>query len=534
MKRLLLTATAIAATLTIWAQQPDPAAILPPESYEFAARDLLLKGYESRYLALDSISRRRTVADPSDETLTDRLMRLPTIIEMPFNSVVRNNIELYAKRNPSTTERVIGRSLYYMPIFETALQRYGLPSELKYLPIVESALVPTARSRAGALGLWQFMPATAGDMGLEINSLVDERCDPLRASDAAARYLKALHDIYGDWGLTLAAYNYGPGNVNNAIRRSGTAKRDFWSIYNQLPSETQNYFPRFIAATYIMNYFGDHGISPALAKKPIVTDTVHVNRRVHFQQIADVLDIPIEEIRFLNPQYIADIVPGNIHTYVLTLPSVQAECYVANEDSIVNHNAELYARLDRVTPGGQISAGGSGEYVTELVVKYHTVRKGETLKSIARAYGVTAASIRKANGIRGNRLKKGRRLKINTYERRYLSADTAATAATTVATTEASAATAKEEPKPVKEAPKYTTYTVKRGDTLSKIARATGAAIDDIREANGLTNDNIMVGQKLKIPAAGQAPAKVSKANTGSKAKASKSKKKKRRSSRRR
>lgn len=552
MKRFLIAAlAACAAALPLAAQQTADASdpkysltdnnILPPESFEFATRDMMLKGYESRYLALDSMAQRRVVPDPSEDVIVERLMNLPTTIEMPYNSVVRSYIDLYAKRKPGLTERVLGASLYYMPIFETALQKYELPSELKYLAIVESALNPTARSKAGAVGLWQFMPATAGDMGLEINSLVDQRCDPILASEAAARYLKNLYGIYGDWSLAIAAYNCGPGNINKAIRRSGQPKRDFWTIYNQLPRETQGYFPNFIAATYIMNYYGDHGISPALAKKPIVTDTVHVNRRVHFQQIADVLDIPIDEIRYLNPQYISDIVPGNVHTYVLTLPSVQAECYVANEDSIVNHNADLYARLDRVTPGGEVKTDASGTYVQELVVKYHTVRKGENLNTIAKAYGVTAASIRKANGIKGTRLKNGTRLKINTYERKYVGADTTSAQAQPAPIAQPADSAAVSAPAPEAQqqklaaqeqapAQQFTTYVVKAGDTLYKISQATGATVDAIRQANNLTNDNIMVGQRLKIPT-GTAAVSKSKAPA---AKAKTTKKKSRRSSKKR
>jgi len=531
MKHLLLSAILAAAALSASAQPSQTLeakdtitddAIVPPESFDFATYDIRHDGYMRRYSTLDSISRRKSVAEVSEDVYIDRLQRLPTIIDMPYNSVVRRYIDLYAVEKPGLVERVLGASLYYMPIFENAVEKYGLPNELKYLPIIESALNPNAKSRAGAVGLWQFMPATASDWGLEVNSLVDQRRDPYASSDAAARYLKSLYKTYGDWSLAIAAYNCGPGNVNKAIRRSGVPKKDFWTIYNHLLKETQGYFPSFVAANYIMKYFGEHGISPVLAKKPIVTDTVHVSRRVHFEQISEVLDIPIDEIRALNPQYIADIIPGNIHPYTLTLPSVQAACYVANEDSIVNHNADKYARPDRIALGATVkgSSAQGGEYVEVLVVKYHTVKKGENLNSIAKRYGVRASDIRKINKIKGSRLKKGTRLKINTYQRQYVQpqvqTDSTTAPADSVPTTapvavdkssaksvQTSGAKTTESAPAHSTAPQTKNYTVKRGDTLSKIAKKNGVTIDAIRKANNLKSDNIQIGQRLKIPVKG-------------------------------
>ncbi len=256
-----------------------------------------------------------------------------------------------------------------------------------------------------------MLPTATGE-GLEVNSLVDQRRDPYTSSDAAARYLKKLYDIFGDWSLAIASYNCGPGNVNKAIRRAGgEGKKDFWQIYPYLPAETRGYVPAFIAANYVMNYYDKHNISPALAKKPIVTDTVHISRRVHFEQIRDVLGIPMEELKTLNPQYRTGLIPGDIRPYALVLPSLQVYAYVANEDTIVNHNAERYARRDVVEPAAAGAGSDSkGEYVEELVVKYHTVKKGETLTSIARKYGVTAAAIRKTNKI-GKKVRRGQKLR---------------------------------------------------------------------------------------------------------------------------
>jgi len=518
----------------------DPANITVPASFEVDVDKMMQNWYLTNYAVIDRDADKRANVETTDEVYIERLQRLPNVIEMPFNPVVRSFIKMYVERKKGLVETMLGMSLYYMPIFEQALDRYGLPMELKYLPIIESSLNPNAVSPAGATGLWQFMTPTATGEGLEVNSLVDERRDPIRSSDAAARYLKKLYDTYGDWLLAIAAYNCGPGNVNKAIRRSG-GKKDFWGLYFFLPSETRDYIPAFIAANYTMNYYPEHNISPALAKKPIITDTIHINRRVHFQQISDVLDIPMEELRALNPQYRQDVIPGNIKPYSLTLPNLQAYNYIANEDSIVNHDADKYARLD-VATAGQSCNGEKGEYVDELVVKYHKVRKGETLRSIAKKYGVSPSAVRKANGGK-KRLKRGATLTIKTYQRRYIEtpdstkiaapADSLSITAngtdmkvdSTNVTTDANTVVsnaitnstennARQVEKEKKSGPvrqKTITYTVKSGDNLSKIAKKHGVTIEDIQKANNLKGTNIIAGQKLKIPAKKSTKSKSSK-----------------------
>lgn len=525
--------------------------IVYPESFETDVKQMQENWYLRNYADIDLQADSRQPVTATDAEITERLQQLPTVIEMPFNSVVRSYIDMYANRRRQLVENMLGMSLYYMPIFEEALDRYGMPLELKYLPVIESALNPVAVSRAGATGLWQFMLPTAQGEGLEVSSVVDERRDPYRSSDAAARYLKKLYGIFGDWSLAIAAYNCGPGNVTKAMRRAGYNAKDFWAIYPFLPPETRGYVPAFIAANYIMNYYDKHNISPALARKPIVTDTVHVSKRVHFQQISDVMGIPMDELRILNPQYRTDLIPGDIRPYALVLPSLQAYAYLSNEDSIVNHNAELYARRDVVEPGMRQGSDAGGEYVDELVVKYHTVKRGETLSSIARKYGVTKASIRSANKI-GNRVRRGQRLKINTYQRRYISpaapaADSAAVAATAdsaaVAAVSDSTAVAAAVPadtaaatvpaasaasnrvstamdsstrtqqtgpaqqtrtqtkRPAQQQATTRTHTVKKGESLSRIANKYGVTVAALKSANGLKGDNIQPGQKLKIPA---------------------------------
>lgn len=522
--------------------------LIMPESAETDTRAMLENWYLQHYAIIDTDEDSAEGPEFSEEVLMDRLSRLPVVIEMPYNSVVSNSIRFYARKR-QLVENMLGLSIYYMPIFEAALERHGLPRELKYLPVVESALVPDARSRAGAGGLWQFMPATGTGYGLEQNSLVDMRFEPYASSEAAAKYLKQLHSTFGDWSLAIAAYNCGPGNINKALRRAGEGKHDFWDIYPFLLPETRGYFPAFIAVNYIMTYHRDHGISPALARRPLVTDTVHVRRRVHFDQIAEVMDIPIEELRALNPQYRRDIIPGDIRPYPLTLPSLQAYAYLANEDSIVNHNASRYARRGRVEPAGSGTAGrdARGEYTEEEIVQWHTVRRGETLSAIASRYGTTVRAIRNLNNC-GKNVRAGRRLKIKTTVRRYrepepaqpvLAADTTATApvdstamaatATPADSTAAGEVTAAfaaaeiptdpaAETAPAATAPEPRTeraeparaareeprrprrHKVRRGENLSKIANRYGITVAALKRANNLTSDRIQVGQRLVIP----------------------------------
>ena len=377
-----------------------------PESVETDVNRMMQNWYLQNYTALDKEVDNRPDVATTDAELIERLQAIPTTIEMPFNSVVRQYIDMYTGRKRSLVESMLGMSLYYMPIFEQAIEKEGIPIELKYLPVIESAMNPDAVSRAGAVGLWQIMLPTARGLGLEINTLVDERRDPVRSSEAAARYLRELYDIYKDWSLAIAAYNCGPGNVNKALRRAGDdARKGFWAIYPYLPRETRGYVPCFIAATYVMNYYNKHNISPALAKKPIVTDSVHVNRRVHFQQIADILKLPVEQLQVLNPQYRKQEIPGTPdRPWPLVLPANQTYAYIMSEDAIAAHNADLYARRDVVEPATGMEArpatvdGQEGEWVVTEDVKWHKVRHNETMASIAKRYGVSLKSLKRWNG----------------------------------------------------------------------------------------------------------------------------------------
>ena len=376
------------------------------------------------------------------ETYIERLQRIPSVMEMPYNDVVRKFIDRYAVRLRASVSYMLGAANFYMPIFEEALEMYNLPLELKYLPVIESALSPTATSRVGAAGLWQFMLATGKQYGLEVNSLVDERRDPIKSTYAAARYLRDLYKIYDDWNLVIAAYNYGPQNINKAIHRAGGVK-DYWAIYKYLPRETQGYVPAFIAANYIMTYYCEHNICPMRTQIPAKSDTIVVNRDVHFKQIAAVTGIRIEELRSLNPQYRRDIVNGSTQPSVIRLPQTYVNAFLDREDSIYNYEAatlltkrtvvevtaddvkeEVVARSQTVAPkthqathsrtravsqsrnrrGGKTATKGKSQSVT--------VKSGQTLSQIAKKNNTTVEKLKRLNGIKGNNIRAGKKLKV--------------------------------------------------------------------------------------------------------------------------
>ncbi|MBR5440130.1 MAG: lytic transglycosylase domain-containing protein, partial [Prevotella sp.] len=311
-----------------------------PEALTLAVDSLLDLYHTQAYLQVDSTCNLPDYNPEYDrEVYIERLQQLPTVIEMPYNDIVRQFIDRYSGRLRRSVSIMLGQQNFYMPIFEQALETYGLPLELRYLPIIESALKPNAVSRVGAAGLWQFMIATAKQYGLEVTSLVDERRDPIKSSNAAARYLKTLYKIFGDWHLVIAAYNCGPENVNKAVHRAGGVK-DYWHIYPYLPAETRGYVPAFIAANYIMNYYCEHNICPMLSSLPAKTDTLVLNRDVHFEQIAGVLGVDVKLIEELNPQYRRSIVNGNNRPSILRLPMNYVTQFIDMEDSIYAHRAD--------------------------------------------------------------------------------------------------------------------------------------------------------------------------------------------------
>lgn len=348
----------------------------------------------------------------SDSVYMDRLSRMPTVMEMPYNEIVRKFIDMYTGRLRNHVAFMLSACNFYMPIFEEALDTYNLPLELKYLPIIESALNPSAVSRAGASGLWQFMIGTGKIYGLESNSLVDERRDPIKATWAAARYLRDMYDIYKDWNLVIAAYNCGPGTINKAIRRAG-GKTDYWEIYNFLPKETRGYVPAFIAANYVMTYYCKHNICPMETNIPDATDTIQVSRNLHFKQIADICGISIDEIKSLNPQYKKSIIPGDSKPQTLRLPMNYISTFIDKQNAIYAHRSnELFKnrRTVSVSDTGSQSHGSKSSATGD--VTYHKIRSGENLDKIARKYGVTVNQLKSWNDLRSSKITAGKRLKI--------------------------------------------------------------------------------------------------------------------------
>ncbi|QUB47817.1 transglycosylase SLT domain-containing protein [Prevotella sp. oral taxon 475] len=359
------------------------------------------------------------------EVFVERLSRLPTLIEMPYNEVVQKFIDRYSSRLRRSVSYMLGASNFYLPIFEQALESYGLPLELKYLPIIESALNPKAVSHVGATGLWQFMLATGKQYGLEVNSLVDERCDIVKSSYAAAHYLSDLYRIFGDWNLVIAAYNAGPDNINKAIHRA-KGERDYWKIYPYLPRETRGYVPAFIAANYIMTYYCEHNICPMTATLPIKTDTVVVNRDLHFEQISAVLNLELTELRSLNPQYRTDLICGASAPCTLRLPSTAVNRFIDRENDIYAYNAaDLLARRKEVsvtepapvyTPPRRSSTRSRRSRHrherTPHAGRSVTIRQGDTLSQIAARNHTTVKQLKKLNNISGSSIRAGKKLKV--------------------------------------------------------------------------------------------------------------------------
>ena len=411
--------------------------------------DSLLNLYMSKtYLSGDNDCEMKNVNPVYPrEVFIERLSRIPSVMELAYNDVVQKFIDRYSGRLRYSVSYMLGACNFYLPIFEEALEAYQLPLELKYLPIIESALNPKAVSRAGATGLWQFMIGTGKQYGLEVNSLVDERRDPVKSSYAAARYLRDLYKIFGDWNLVIAAYNCGPENINKAIHRANAntgqpqegenapaINKDYWHIYPYLPAETRGYVPAFIAANYIMTYYCNHNICPMTTRLPAQTDTIVVNKNVHLEQIAAVLNLDLDMLRSLNPEYRHDVVPGLTKPSVIRLPLADTGRFIDNADSIYayraddllnkrvevtinddvvptyssrskvsrrNSRASRNSRATRRSKGRSSRGGGSV-----------TIQRGQTLSQIAKRNGTTVAKLKKLNGIKGNNIQAGKKIRV--------------------------------------------------------------------------------------------------------------------------
>jgi membrane-bound lytic murein transglycosylase D len=403
-----------------------------------------------------------------------------TTIPLTYNAHVKSFIELYANRRRKQASRMLGLSYVYFPMFEEYLAKYNLPLELKYLAMVESALNPTAGSKAGAKGLWQFMSFTGAEYGLRVSSLIDERFDPEKETEAACQFLQSLYARYGDWFLVLAAYNSGPGTVNKAILRAGGVK-NYWAIWPYLPAETRGYVPAFIAVTYVMNYAAEHNIypmNPGLLMHG--TDTVSVRNRVAFDQLNECIGVPMEDLKFFNPQYTKGIIPGTQdYPYELRMPTKYALRFVQLEDSIYSYVTKVEKEREVIEE--------KVETVSDSFV--HTVKKGESLGSIARKYHCTVASIKKWNHLKRDTIHVGQRLTIyrsGAPMAQVKSNDTKSNKSSGNKSSGNSKSTVK-------------THTVKKGETLSSISRKYGCTVNDIKKWNNLKNNTVKVGQKLKI-----------------------------------
>jgi len=419
-----------------------------------------------------------------DSVYMTRLRNIPSIIPLTYNKTVRNFIEMYLFKKRYKVEEILGLMPYYFPLFDEIIDSYNMPYEFKNLAIIESALIARAKSRAKAVGLWQFMYGTGKMYGLQINSLIDERRDPYKSTDAAMRYLRDLHKVFNDWHLAIAAYNCGPGNVRKAIRRSG-GKTNFWEIYAYLPRETRGYVPAFIAANYVFTYYKEHGISAKSTKLPITNDTIMIDRYVHLGQIADKLNIEIDFLRDMNPQYTRDIIPARIDFQCpLKLSSEMAIRFIDKEEEIYAHKDTFYLNLfelNRQPQSYQSSYIPQGEAVRIR----HTVRNGDNLGAIAMKYKVRVSDLKDWNNIRGNTIRVGQRLNI------YVSKSKAKKFQKTESSTNPS----------IENTNGYILHTVKSGDTLWNIAQLyPGTSADDIMKLNNMSSyDKIQPGQKLKI-----------------------------------
>ena len=434
------------------------------------------------YMDIDSVKFQSNVPD---SVYIERIAKMNSFITLPYNDIVKNYIIKYSEKMPTAMGRMLGLCDYYMPQFQEILNRYDMPEELKAMAIIESAMNPLAVSRVGAKGMWQFMYQTAKIYGLHIDSFVDERLDPIKSADAAARYLQDAYEIFGDWNLAIASYNCGAGNVNKAIRRSGS--RAFWDIWPFLPRETRGYVPAFVGALYAMNYYKEHGIKPEPVQMPAHVDTFKISRMLHLKQVSELTGAPLDELKNLNPQYRHEIIPGNDREYILRIPYKYTTAFIDSEDSLYRHKADIYFNPVTIK---KIKDGGDGERIV------HRVQSGEYLGKIATKYRVSVAQIKKWNNLKSNDIRIGQRLIIYRGGKAPASTTSAGTSSASTASKSSSATTSK----PITTG-EYITYTVQSGDSFYLIAKKyPGVSAQNLMDYNGIDSSKIKPGMKIKIP----------------------------------
>lgn len=418
-----------------------------------------------------------------DSVYIARIKAMNSFITLPYNDIVKGYIIKYSEKMPAAMEKILGLCEYYMPIFQETFDRYNMPEELKAMAIIESAMNPRAESRVGAKGMWQFMYHTGKMYGLHVDSFVDERMDPVKSADAAARYLMDAYNIFGDWNLAIASYNCGAGNVNKAIKRSGSRK--FWDLWPYLPRETRGYGPAFVGALYTTKYYKEHGLKPLATQMPPAVDTFHINRMLHLKQVSELTGAPLDLLKDLNPQYKHEIIPGNEREYILRIPFQYTNAFIECEDSLYRHKADIYFNPTTIK---KIKEGGDGVRIV------HKVQNGEYLGKIASKYRVSVSQIKKWNNLRSDSIRVGQRLVIYRGGRGPVTSSGSAKPATKPAATPAA--------KPVVSASgQYVIYTVKSGDNFYNIAKNyPGISAQNIMDYNGIDSSKLRPGMKIKIP----------------------------------
>ena len=467
-----------------------------PEEYTTEVSDSLLNLWyvqkkvaqsEEDYYDMDSV---RFESNVPDSVYVERIRKMNSFITLPYNDIVKNYIIKYSEKMPTSIGKILGLCEYYMPIFKEIFSQYDMPEELRAMAVIESAMNPLAVSRVGAKGMWQFMYSTAKIYGLNIDSFVDERLDPIKSAHAAAQYLQDAYEIFGDWNLAIASYNCGAGNVNKAIRRSG-GKRAFWDIWPYLPRETRGYVPAFVGALYTMNYYKEHGIRPVAVATPEHVDTFHINKMLHLKQVSELTGAPLEDLKNLNPQYRHEIIPGNDRQYILRVPYKFTNAFLEKEDSLYLHKADIYFNPVTIK---KIKDGGDGERIV------YRVKSGDYLGKIATRHGTTVAKIKKWNNLKSDNIREGQRLIIYRGGRAPVTTSSSSSAKPAASSTKPATSTQTKPASTIPAGTEYTIYTVQPDESLYLIAKKfPGVSAQNIMDFNGI-GSNIKPGMKIKIP----------------------------------
>ena len=464
---------------------------IAPEDYTIEVTDSLMDLWYVHQMAIDAendffdMDSVKFQSNVPDEVYIERLKKMNSFIQIPYNDIVRNYIIMYSEKMKQRMPYMLGLCKYYMPIFEETFDRHEIPIELKAMAIIESAMNPRAESRVGAKGMWQFMYHTAKSYGLHVDSFVDERMDPVKSCEAAALYMYDAYKMFGDWILAIASYNCGPGNVRKAIKRAG-GSREFWDIWPYLPRETRYYVPAFVGALYTLEYYKEHGLKPESMVMPTGVDTLVIKKQLHLRQVSEITGAPIEDLRNLNPQYRHEIIPGHEREYILRIPYQYTGDFIEQEDTIYRHKADVL--FDPVAIK-KIKDGGDGVRII------HKVKNGEYLGRIASKYNVSVAKIKKWNNLKSDNIRVGQSLVI------YRGGSGPATSQSSSKSSTSSNSSSSNKTTSSAAAKGHTTYTVKSGDSFYSIAKNySGVSAQNIMDYNGLTSSKLKPGMVIKIP----------------------------------